>query len=95
MQPQSVVVSVAFRREWQRPFRDGDSLRVYRDGDRALLAELPAAFVLALVQHYLMGQALQARVADHLTPLPTPAVKPLAKARSPRLLATQGRRLRR
>jgi hypothetical protein len=38
-----LALSIAFRRGWQWPFREGDTLRVYApDGD--LLAELPARF---------------------------------------------------
>jgi hypothetical protein len=79
-------LSIAFR-GWQWPFREGDTLRVYRDGDRELLAELSANFVRELVHHYLNGLALQARMADHLQPMPPPPDLP-------RLPAATGRRLR-
>lgn len=94
MSARSLALVVAFRRGWQWPFRDGDTVRVYREGDRVLLAEIPASFLMELVHHYLMGVALQARVADHLSPLPAPDPLPLAKASAPRLPAATGRRLR-
>jgi hypothetical protein len=78
------ALSVVFRRGFQWPFREGDTLRVYRHGDRELLAELPASFVLELVYNHLNGLALQARMADHLQPVPEP----------PRLPAASRRRLR-
>lgn len=89
-----VALSIAFRRGWQWPFRDGDTLRVYREGDRALLAELPAAFVQALVVHALTGQALAARWADYLAPLAPPEPQPGPPTPAPRLPAATGRRLR-
>jgi hypothetical protein len=66
-----LALSIAFRRGWQWPFREGDTLRVYApDGD--LLAELPARFVLELVHHSLVGHALQAALVTHFTPAPAP-----------------------
>lgn len=94
MNARPFALSIAFRRGWQWPFREGDTLRVYRDGDSELLAELPASFVVELVHYYLLGVALQTRVADHLTPRPPPDRPPLAKVPAPRLPAAQGRRLR-
>lgn len=94
MDARPLALSIAFRRGWQWPFRDGDTLRVYQDGDRTLLAELPAAFVLELVRHYLTAQALQAELAAYRSPLRPPDPRPLAKAPPPRLPAAAGRRLR-
>jgi hypothetical protein len=96
MDTRGIALSIAFRRGLQWPFREGDTLRVYRDGDRELLAELPAGFVLELVRHYLTAQALQAEWATYRSPLPPPNPLPLAKAPAPtpRLPAAAGRRLR-
>ena len=71
-------------------------MRVYADGDRALLAELPAAMLEELVYHALLGHALQAQVAAYRSPLPLPDPRPLAKVSvpTPRLPAAAGRRLR-
>jgi hypothetical protein len=86
---------IAFRRGWQWPLRAGDTVRIYQDGDRALLAELPAAVLEELIYHALLGHALQAQVAAHRSPLPLPDPLPLAKASpTPRLPAAAGRRLR-
>ena len=88
------TLSVTFRRSgWQWPFGAGDTLRVYREGDRELIAELPAAFVLELVRHYLTAHALQAEFAAYQSPLvslPAPTPSPPM----PRLPAATGRRLR-
>lgn len=95
MPQRALALTIAFRGRdyWQRPFREGDTLRVYRLGDAELVAELPAAFLLDLVAHYLTGLALQHRIADHLGPAPVPVVT--ARPRSvPRLPAAHGRRLR-
>jgi hypothetical protein len=67
---------------------------VYREGDRELLAELPAAFILELVRHALTAHALQAELAAYRSPLRPPDPRPLAKAPAPRLPAATGRRLR-
>lgn len=90
-----LALSVAFRRRgWQWPFREGDTLRVYRAGDRVLIAELPAPFVLQLVEHYLTGAALQAKITDHLGPMADLPPVPDEPLPVPRLLHSQSRRLR-
>ena len=90
------ALMIAFRRGWQQPFGEGDSVRIYRHGDRLLLAELPAHVLEELLYHALLGQDVQALVAAHRSPLPPPAPLPLAKASAPtpRLPAAGGRRLR-
>jgi hypothetical protein len=90
------TIVIAFRRGWQWPVRSGDLVRVYRDGDRALLAELPADVLEELVYHALLGHALQAQVAAHLSPLPSLEPRPVAPPAppGPRLPAARTRRLR-
>jgi hypothetical protein len=95
MWARSFALSIAFRRGLQWPFREGDTLRVYAEGDRELLAELPAVFVLELVRHYLTAHALQAEWAAYRSPQPAPAARPVPKPPPPpRLPAAAGRRLR-
>jgi len=69
-------------------------LRVYRAGDRVLVAELPAAFLLTLVEHYLTGAALQAKITDHLGPEPALTSEGGPAVLVPRLRHSEGRRLR-
>jgi hypothetical protein len=99
------ALSIAFRGRLQWPFRPGDTLRVYRDGDRELLAELPASLVIELIGHHLHAVSLQRRVTDHVKvaqptpvlidpPEPTQADLPLSNTETPRLRAATGRRLR-
>jgi hypothetical protein len=60
-----------------------------------LLAELPAVVLEELLYHALLGQAIHAQVAAHLSPLSPPEPRPLAKvSHTPRLPAATGRRLR-
>ena len=95
MSTRGFALMIAFRRGWQQPFGEGDSVRIYRAGDRALLAELPAHVLEELLYHALLGHDVQALVAAHLSPLPPPEPLPLAKAfPPPRLPAAAGRRLR-
>ena len=96
--PRPLALSAVFR-GWQWPLRDGDTVRVYGGGERELVAELPARFVLELIEHYLRAAELQARVVAHLAPRPWPAPappesRPRAPLPVPRLPAATGRRLR-
>lgn len=62
-----------------------------------LLAELPAAFVLELLRHYLVGMRLQTRLAEVVVPTrdkPMLPSLPRNEPRLPHLRHAAGRRLR-
>jgi hypothetical protein len=94
-----VTVTVQFRRSgWQRPLREGDTVRLLGP-QAAVLAEFPGAFVLTLLRHYLADVQLHTAFAQQLRPGPPLEPDPPDSARpappAPRLVGATGRRLRR
>jgi len=91
-----VTLTVQFRRSgWQRPLRDGDTVRLVGP-QAAVLAEFPGAFVLTLLRHYLADVQLHTAFAQQLRPGPPLEPDPPAPPDPrPRLAHSVGRRLRR